>query len=170
MFEQRLTVTHRAGSATGQQRERIGRRRPVEAVWYTGRMMGETVARTLCGQRTEYRPGHWFNSAKFLDIEYQTYGWVSPEPGPEEAHFHWRHPREKACLTLACQPGNGGLLGINTFGMRLRHEVLDRWLTEGLPIGEVLARLGEALFDPEFYRDHSRLIWQAYQQTKLQTS
>jgi hypothetical protein len=24
-------------------------------------------------------PGHWFNSAKFLDIEYQTYGWVWAE-------------------------------------------------------------------------------------------
>jgi hypothetical protein len=132
--------------------------------------LGETVARTLCGQRTEYRPGHWFNSAKFLDIEYQTYGWVSPKPGPEETHFHWRHPRENACLTLASQPGTGRLLGINAFGLRLRHEVLDRWLTEGLPIGEVLDRLGEALFDPEFYRDHSILIRQAFQQTKLQTS
>ncbi len=38
--------------------------------------MGETVAQTICDNKTEYKPGHWFNSAKFLDIEYQTYGWV----------------------------------------------------------------------------------------------
>ena len=155
-----------------QQREAVGGRRPVEAVWYTGRMMGETVARTLCGERSEYRPGHWFNSAKFLDIEYQTYGRVSPgrELGPDEAQFHWRHPREKVCLTVAYHTGDGRLLGVNAFGLRLRHEVFDRWLTEGLPVKEVLARLREALFDPEFYRDHSHLIWQAFQQTQLQTS
>ena len=155
-----------------QQREAVGGRRPVEAVWYTGRMMGETVARTLCGERSEYRPGHWFNSAKFLDIEYQTYGRVSPgrELGPDEAQFHWRHPREKVCLTVAYHTGDGRLLGVNAFGLRLRHEVFDRWLTEGLPAREVLARLREALFDPEFYRDHSHLIWQAFQQTQLQTS
>jgi hypothetical protein len=42
----------------------------------TGRMMGEALAQTLTGKPTQYKPGHWFNSAKFLDIEYQTYGWV----------------------------------------------------------------------------------------------
>ncbi|MGF1555989.1 NAD(P)/FAD-dependent oxidoreductase, partial [Paucihalobacter sp.] len=32
-----------------EQREAIGHRRPIEAVWYTGRMMGEVVAQTICG-------------------------------------------------------------------------------------------------------------------------
>jgi NADPH-dependent 2,4-dienoyl-CoA reductase/sulfur reductase-like enzyme len=59
-----------------EQHQPIGNRRPIEAVWYTGRMMGETVAQTICGNPLEYKPGHWFNSAKFFDIEYQTYGWV----------------------------------------------------------------------------------------------
>ena len=64
-----------------EQREAIGNRRVIEAVWYTGRMMGETLAQTICGNRIEYKPGHWFNSAKFFDIEYQTYGWVFGEKG-----------------------------------------------------------------------------------------
>ena len=54
-------------------------RRAIEQVWYTGRMMGETLAKTLTGEPKEYLPGYWFNSAKFFDIEYQTYGWVLPE-------------------------------------------------------------------------------------------
>jgi NAD(P)H-nitrite reductase large subunit len=49
-------------------------RRPIEAVWYTGRIMGKTVAQTICDQPTKYDPGIWFNSAKFFDIEYQVYG------------------------------------------------------------------------------------------------
>ena len=76
-----------------EQHEAIGNRRPIEAVWYTGRMMGETLAQTICGNRIQYKPGHWFNSAKFLDIEYQTYGWVHGKKGkPDyEEQFHWKH-------------------------------------------------------------------------------
>jgi NADPH-dependent 2,4-dienoyl-CoA reductase/sulfur reductase-like enzyme len=46
----------------------------IEAVWYTGRMMGKTIAQTICDKPTKYNPGIWFNSAKFFDIEYQVYG------------------------------------------------------------------------------------------------
>lgn len=148
-----------------QQRSPIGKRRAVEAVWYTGRMMGETVAQTLCGNPTPYRPGHWFNSAKFFDIEYQTYGWVSGEPhGSEtEFQFHWRHPSEKVCLTLAYERDSGKFLGINAFGIRMRHTVLDRWLSEGLNIDQVIPRLGEANFDPEFYTRYEPLIREKFQ-------
>ena len=50
-------------------------RRAFEQVWYTGRIMGETVAATICGEKTPYTPGPWFNSAKFFEIEYQTFNW-----------------------------------------------------------------------------------------------
>ncbi len=139
-----------------EQREAIGYRRPVEAVWYTGRMMGEVVAQTLCGRRMEYNPGHWFNSAKFLDIEYQTYGWVFSEKSrkPQERHFHWRHAHEKICITVAFREEDRRFLGINTFGIRLRHEILDRWLTEGRTIDHVVEYLRDANFDPEFYHKY----------------
>ncbi|MDX1331829.1 MAG: FAD/NAD(P)-binding oxidoreductase [Robiginitalea sp.] len=148
-----------------QQRTPLGNRRAVEAVWYTGRMMGETVARTVCGNPTPYNPGHWFNSAKFFDIEYQTYGWVSSELHKDETEmqFHWRHPSEKICLTLAYEREGGTFLGINTFGIRMRHAVLDRWLSEKLPVEEVVSRLGEANFDPEFYARHETMVEQKFQ-------
>ncbi|MEM7297364.1 MAG: FAD-dependent oxidoreductase, partial [Bacteroidota bacterium] len=41
-------------------------RRPIEAVWYVGRMMGETIARSVTGNQLKYQPGVWFNSAKFF--------------------------------------------------------------------------------------------------------
>jgi len=127
-------------------------------------MMGETLARTICGQDMEYKPGHWFNSAKFFDIEYQTYGWVSAARGrdPEEQHFHWRHPKELLCLTLAYDGKTRKLLGLNTFGIRLRHEVIDRWLTEGIGIDQAVERLGEANFDPEQYHRYEGDILQAF--------
>ena len=139
-----------------EQREAIGNRKSVESVWYTGRMMGETVAQTLCGHRMSYNPGHWFNSAKFLDIEYQTYGSVFPESDKKdhEAHFHWRHPKEKLCITIAYHKENGKLMGINTFGIRLRHQIVDRWLTEERKIDFVMEYLRDANFDPEFYKNY----------------
>ncbi|BFP40477.1 hypothetical protein FGF1_13220 [Flavobacteriaceae bacterium GF1] len=143
-----------------EQHEAIGNRRPIEAVWYTGRMMGETVAQTICGNRIEYRPGHWFNSAKFLDIEYQTYGWVFGERGKKEfeQHFHWRDDKENLCVTIAFHKETKLFLGINTFGIRMRHEIFDRWLTEQRDVEYVMEHLADANFDPEFYADYEHKI------------
>ncbi len=143
-----------------EQHEGIGLRRPIEAVWYTGRMMGETVAQTICGNKIEYKPGHWFNSAKFLDLEYQTYGWVFSNQGKQdhEQHFHWRHTTEKSCVTVAFHKDTKQFLGINTFGIRMRHEVFDRWLTEQRDVNHIMEYLKDANFDPEFYKQYENDI------------
>ena len=146
----------------------IGQRRPVEAVWYTGRMMGETLAQTICDNPLEYNPGHWFNSAKFLDIEYQTYGWVFAKPRENEAHFHWKHQDDTKCITICYDINTQQFLGINTFGIRMRHEVFDRWLTEKKEIDFVINHLSEANFDPEFYSTFEKEILTAYHK-QLQT-
>ncbi|NRD21757.1 NAD(P)/FAD-dependent oxidoreductase [Winogradskyella litoriviva] len=147
-----------------EQHEAIGNRRPIEAVWYTGRMMGETLAQTICGNKIEYKPGHWFNSAKFLDIEYQTYGWVFGERGrPEyEKHFHWKHNDDTKCITVAYHKDTKEFLGINTFGIRMRHETFDTWLTEKRDVDYVINHLSEANFDPEFYSTFKNEILKAY--------
>ncbi|AJR02548.1 NAD(P)/FAD-dependent oxidoreductase [Siansivirga zeaxanthinifaciens] len=145
-----------------EQHEGIDQRRPIEAVWYTGRMMGETVAQTICGNRIEYKPGHWFNSAKFLDIEYQTYGWVFAKPRENEAHSHWKHHDDTKCITVCYDKKTKLFLGINTFGIRMRHEVFDTWLTEKRDVDYVMNHLGEANFDPEFYKHHEKDILSFY--------
>ena len=150
-----------------EQREAIGNRRTIEAVWYTGRMMGETVAQTICDNQIEYKPGNWYNSAKFFDIEYQTYGWVFPQPRNNEQHFHWKHEDDTKCITVAFDTITKTFLGINTFGIRMRHETIDRWLTEKRTINYVMEHLGEANFDPEFYNTFENEILSAYK-NKLQ--
>ena len=151
-LETNITDVYAIGDCA-EQHEGIGQRRPIEAVWYTGRMMGETLAQTICGNKIEYKPGHWFNSAKFLDLEYQTYGWVFSEGGMKEneQHFHWRHDKEKVCITIAFDKETKQFLGINTFGIRMRHEIFDRWLTEKRSVNYVMEYLRDANFDPEFY-------------------
>ncbi|MDT7829234.1 FAD/NAD(P)-binding oxidoreductase [Pricia sp. S334] len=149
-----------------QQREPIGNRPPVEAVWYTGRMMGEALAQTICNNPLEYQPGHWFNSAKFFDIEYQTYGWVFPEERKKdyEVHFHWKHNDDTKCITMAYNKDDQKLLGINTFGIRLRHGIVDRWLTEDRSITYVMEYLRDANFDPEFYDKYEPEIVKQFNQ------
>lgn len=147
-----------------EQRETIGNRKPIEAVWYTGRMMGEVVAQTICGNKIPYNPGHWFNSAKFFDIEYQTYGWVHNSTNkPEyEAHFHWKHEDDTKCITIAFDKHSNIFLGINTLGIRMRHEFFDKWLTEKKDVDYVITHLAEANFDPEFYKGYEKTIQKAY--------
>jgi NAD(P)H-nitrite reductase large subunit len=137
-----------------EQQEPIGQRRNIEAVWYTGRMMGETIAQTICNQKTEYKPGHWFNSAKFLDIEYQTYGWVFSERNKKEneTYFQWQHAKENICITVSYDKISHKFLGINTFGIRMRHEFFDKILTQNKSVAYVLEHLADANFDPEFYK------------------
>lgn len=143
-----------------QQREPIGKRPAIEAVWYTGRMMGETVAQTICGNPMEYNPGPWFNSAKFFDIEYQTYGWVLPRAikKEEEYQFHWKCRSGLKAITVSYHRETGEFLGINTFGIRMKHQIFDKWLKERKPVKYVIEHLGEANFDPEFYRRYEKDI------------
>lgn len=147
-----------------QQREPIGNRPPIEAVWYTGRMMGEALAQTICGKTFEYNPGNWFNSAKFFDIEYQTYGWVFSESRKKdyEVQFHWKCDSDLRCITISYHKENDEFLGINSFGIRMKHEVFDRWLHEKRSVDYVMENLKQANFDPEFFKNYEKEIQTAY--------
>jgi NAD(P)H-nitrite reductase large subunit len=141
-----------------EQNESIGLRRTIEAVWYTGRMMGETLAQTICGKPMQYNPGHWFNSAKFLDIEYQTYGWVFAKPKDYEEQFYWEHQSGKRAIRISFDRSNRTFLGINTFGIRMRHEFFDAVLNESKSVDYVIENLKKANFEPEFFKTFEKQI------------
>jgi NAD(P)H-nitrite reductase large subunit len=134
-----------------EQVESIGLRRSIEAVWYTGRMMGEVLAQTICGNPMQYSPGHWFNSAKFFDIEYQTYGWVFAKPLENECQIYWKHSYSDKSITISFDKYTDEFLGINVFGIRLRHDFFDKVLTDKKSIDFVIEYLNVANFDPEFF-------------------
>lgn len=137
-------------------------RRPIEQVWYTGRIMGETVAQTICGKVTEYKPGYWFNSAKFFDIEYQTYGTVTANPQENEDRFYWEEAGGKIAVHLVWNKDSKKFIGINTFGIRMRHPLFDRWLKEGARIETIMENLAMANFDPEFFCSYEAEILQKF--------
>lgn len=150
-------------------REPLRQRRPIEQVWYTGRMQGEVVAQNIAGKRQAYQPGPWFNSAKFLDIEYQTYGVVMPQLRENEISLYWEHTQGDKCVHMVYDKTTKEFIGINTFGIRMRHHIFDAWLREKVSIETVLQNLSAANFDPEFFAQYeTEIIGQYNQQTGSQ--
>lgn len=125
----------------------------IQQVWYTGKMQGEHVAHVIAGQDPgPYDPGVWFNSAKFLDLEYHTYGRVNFSV-PDEENLYWQHPRERRCARLVHVGGR--LIGLQTMGIRWRHEVAEPWIRNQLPVETAIERLVELDFDSEFTRRYT---------------
>ena len=143
-------------------REALPGRRPVEQVWYSGRDHGQTLADTLCGNTSEYRPGPWFNSAKFLDLEWQTYGDMPAQIGEDLSSLYWEHPTELKAVHLLYRKSDKRFVGINSLGIRYRHLIFDRFLRDERTIEYVLENLAAANFDPEFSKTYERDILDLY--------
>ena len=133
-------------------------------------MMGETLAQTLCGNPTEWNPSHWFNSAKFMDIEYQTYGWVWSDPKDGHGHYHWQDEKNERAITMEYDIASREFIGINTFGIRMKHEVFDQWLTEKKSVDHVVQHLSKSCFNPEFYRRPFETIRKDFESAKAATT
>ena len=132
----------------------------IQQVWYTGKMQGEHAAKSMAGQDPgEFESGIWFNSAKFLDLEYHTYGLVNLDI-PNETSLYWEHADGRQSLRIVSD--SEGVIGFNTMGMRWRHEVCERWLKEKRPVREILPRLKEPFFEPELYQRHEAEIQRAF--------
>ncbi|MEM9822876.1 MAG: NAD(P)/FAD-dependent oxidoreductase [Bacteroidota bacterium] len=147
-----------------QQREALPGRRPIEAIWYTGRMMGETVAYNICGQKIAYNPGIWFNSAKFIDIEYQIYGTVLAKAPEDHVSIYWEHSDRQKAIRIVYHKTQHHILGFHLMGIRYRHEVCEKWIKERTPINTVLENLSLANFDPEYYDQYEAEVLRQYQQ------
>lgn len=139
-------------------------RRPIEAVWYTGRIMGKTVAQTIIGTPTKYKPGIWFNSAKFFDIEYQVYGDIPAKTPDHITSLYWQHPTENKAIRINYETATGAVTGFNLMGIRYRHAVCEKWIADKTNIETVIENLSLANFDPEFFEQYESAFVDRYNQ------
>lgn len=137
-------------------------RRGVEAVWYTGKLMGPILAKTLVGTPTVYTQHAWFNSAKFMDMEYQVYGTVRNQIQDGERHLFWKHPELNKSIRINFDAEQGNVLGFNLMGIRFRQDVCLDWIERKVHVEEVLSELYRANFDPEFFDTYELDLIQAY--------
>lgn len=135
----------------------------IEQLWYTGRMQGETVAHTICGNKTSYQRGIPFNSAKFFELEFQSYGEVISEIEKKLNSFFWQHPEKFLSLRLNYRQDEAeSICGFVLLGIRFRQEVCETWIKEKKPLAYVLKNLRQAFFDPELEPDYQNAILKAY--------
>lgn len=133
----------------------------IEQLWYTGRMHGEVLARVLAGEPAEYDRGIWFNSAKFLDLEYQTYGQVRIGASGERS-LYWESGDGHHAMRIVHT--GASVVGIHSLGIRYRHRACERWIREQRSVEHVLENLAEANFDPEFSRRHEGEMVRAWKE------
>ncbi len=142
-------------------------RKAIEAIWYTGRMMGETVAHTICKSPMKYDPGIWYNSAKLFDIEYQVYGEIEPRPVEHVKSLFWQDSQGKKSIRINYNSSNSpnfplAVRGFNLMGIRYRQEVCEHWIRSHTSIEKVLPHLGLANFDPEFSPQYESRMMDLY--------
>lgn len=128
-------------------------RKAIEAIWYSGRSMGETVASTISGRRKKYEPGLWFNSAKFFDLEYQVYGNVPANFSHPLSSFYWESGKGFKSIRIVFDKENKTVKGFNLIGIRFRQEVCEKWIRHHTQLDEVISNIRLAFFDPEFFED-----------------
>lgn len=137
-------------------------RKEIEQVWYTARIHGETLGYSLAAKPVPYRPGVWFNSAKFFDIEYQTYGRVPNKSQEGISTFYWEHENGRICFRAVFETESQVFIGADSLGFRLRHVFIDTAIKEGWKIDQVMENLHRADFNPEFYENHQEKILEKY--------
>lgn len=145
-------------------REALPGRLKLEQIWYTGRMQAESLARTLAGKRTVYKPVNFFNSAKLFDIEFQVYSRdVIIDNSCKE--IFWRSNDYMRSIRIYFNPQTLLFEGVTLLGVRYRHEVCDRWLRENRDVEYVLEHLADANFDPEFFERNEIDLIAVYNKT-----
>lgn len=164
-FETNVPGVYAAGDCAEFRRDGIGSRR-IEQLWYTGRRHGRTVAQTICGKRTAYSPGVFFNSAKFFALEYQTYGMIAPRRPEGIRTLLWQDEKRRKLLRIDYGARDGRVVGFNSLGVRLRHDLCEHWLLRRERIRDVVAQLRKALFDGEFAPNYARATGDVFHQTE----
>ncbi|MEM1270207.1 MAG: FAD-dependent oxidoreductase [Bacteroidota bacterium] len=137
-------------------------RQPIEPLWYTGRMHGEVAGRHICGVPAPYTPGLFFNSAKFFDIEYQVYGPIATKPIDGIDSLYWEHENGLHAIRIDYNADDHTVRGFNLMGTRYRQNVCFEWIQNGAEMPYVLENLGQANFDPEFYKQHEKEVVAVY--------
>ncbi|MEM6647742.1 MAG: FAD-dependent oxidoreductase [Bacteroidota bacterium] len=148
-LETNIPDVYAVGDCAQFREDGIGYKR-IDQLWYTGRRQGKTVAASICGNRTRYTSSLFFNSAKFFNLEYQTYGNIAPERPDGIESLYWEHPDKDQALRIDYEADTQAVVGFNMMGLRYRHEVCATWIDQRAPLSHVVEHLAAANFDPEF--------------------
>lgn len=121
----------------------------VELIWYSAKRQGLLAAHSVLGDSVDYRPPVFFNSSKFMDVEYTTVGDVVRVPAGTPSEL-LQLPGKPVSVRVVHDGKR--VLGFNMLGSRWDHTVLSRWVEEQRSADYALQHLADAQFDVEFGR------------------
>lgn len=119
-----------------------------ELIWYTARDHGQLAARGMLGDDIRYEPPVFYNSAKFLEIEYTTVGTVTTAPEGTKTLYR-KMPSEPITQRILVDKKDR-VIGFNMLGSRWDHRILSTWVEQRRPLDWVRDHLHQAQFDVEF--------------------
>lgn len=122
--------------------------RVIEQLWYSARRQGRVLGLILSGKDLAYDTPVFYNSAKFFDLEYQTYGRVPATDGDGLETRCWQDGMR--LVRVARRADSGALAGVTGFGVRLRHDVAAAWIRSARRATFSGKDIRELVFDPEF--------------------
>ncbi|MEA5403434.1 FAD/NAD(P)-binding oxidoreductase [Arcicella sp. DC2W] len=137
-------------------------RKAIEQIWYSGKLMGETVAKSICGSLTKYEPDIFYNSAKFFEIEYQVYGKIAQILVANERTFYWGNAENNQCIRINYDAESNSVIGIHALGIRLRQATCEKWIRDKNTIQHVLVHFEDANFNPEFSKPFINAMLEKY--------
>lgn len=120
----------------------------VRQLWYTGRLHGEHAARVVLGQAGAFTPTTDFNSAKFFDLDWSTYGMVPRSSDAVNSRLLIDRDGVR-CIRIAHDHA-GDIVGIHALGVRLDQGVCEQWISSRMHVDGAIANLSRAIFDAEF--------------------
>ena len=120
----------------------------VRQLWYTGRQHGEHAARVILGRDVDFTPTMDFNSAKFFDLDWSTYGTV-PQSS-DAANSRLLIDRDGVRSIRLAHDDSGCVVGIHALGVRLDQRVCEQWVSSRTHVNVAIANLSSAIFDAEF--------------------
>ena len=138
--------------------------RAIIADWQSGKQMGSYLAQTLNGHPKAFVQGEVHLQASFLKLAYQKYGTVSSDfslPSQEE-HFYWRSENEELCIRIAFDTQSNKIMGISVIGLKLRSDLVFKWINKKKSLKYALTHLSDALYQGEFAPTYTEEIIRAY--------
>jgi NAD(P)H-nitrite reductase large subunit len=120
----------------------------VRQTWYAGRLHGEHLAGVLAGHDEPFREPIGYNSAKFFDLEWSTYGHVPADASAVNSTLVVDADTRR-CVRIV-HDARRCVIGIHAIGLRLRQVTCEQWITQCKPLDEALRELNAVMFNAEF--------------------
>jgi NAD(P)H-nitrite reductase large subunit len=156
-FQTNIPNVYAIGDCVEHKNPPIGRK-SIEQIWYTGKIMGETLAKTICGTKTKYEPGIFYNSAKFFEIDYSVYGEILPDKKANINTYYWENEKGNKCLRINYNTESEQITGIHALGIRLRAKTCLEWIENKTNFKTVISEIEKANFEPEFSKYYLKQI------------